>query len=100
MNLGKESEFQEHKESLAQLDKGIKSMTAMLNKHYRAVVYFGVNDEGEVIGLRKGPKTQDNIRERISVLVQPKPSFDVVPETDEKGVGLYCFKSQWDGYPL
>lgn len=30
MNLGEESEFQEHKESLSQLDKGIKSMTAML----------------------------------------------------------------------
>lgn len=99
MNLGKESEFQEHKESLAQLDKGIKSMTAMLNKHYRAVVYFGVNDEGEVIGLRKGPKTQDNIRERISVLVQPKPSFDVVPETDEKGLDYIVLKASGTDTP-
>ena len=33
MNLGKENEMQEFKESLSQLDKGIKSLVAMLNRN-------------------------------------------------------------------
>ena len=33
MNLGSENEFQEFKESLAQLDKGLRSLVAMLNRN-------------------------------------------------------------------
>ena len=33
MNLGIENEYQEFKEGLGQLDKGLKSIVAMLNKH-------------------------------------------------------------------
>ena len=43
-----EDEFTEFKESLAQLDKGLKSVTAMLNKHGEANVYFGVSYNGDV----------------------------------------------------
>lgn len=76
-NLGQENEYTEHKESLAQLDKGIKSMTAMLNKHYSAKVNFGVDDNGNVIGVHLGKRSLDDIRERIAVLVQPKPSYEI-----------------------
>lgn len=41
MNIGNESEYLENKESLAQLDKEIKSLTAMLNKHFVGTIYFG-----------------------------------------------------------
>lgn len=81
MNLGEESEFQEHKESLSQLDKGIKSMTAMLNKHYSATVYFGVDDAGEIVGLQLGKRSLDDIRERVAVLVQPRPSYEVTKKS-------------------
>lgn len=37
MNLGEENEYQEFKESLSQLDKGLKSISAMLNKHGRGL---------------------------------------------------------------
>ena len=37
MNLGKEDEHQEFKESLSQLNKGLKSITAMLNRHGEAI---------------------------------------------------------------
>lgn len=33
MNLGNESETQEFKEGLGQLDRGLKSLTAILNRH-------------------------------------------------------------------
>ena len=50
MNFGIENEYQEFKESLAQLDKAIKSLTAMVNKNGRGTIYFGVNDNGDVVG--------------------------------------------------
>lgn len=48
MNLGQENENQEFKQSLSQLDKGIKSLTAMLNRNQKGIVYFGVDDNGNV----------------------------------------------------
>ncbi len=46
MNLGKENEKVEFKESLSQLDKGLKSLTAMLNRNGSGTVFFGVDDDG------------------------------------------------------
>ena len=62
MNLGNESEFQEHKESLSQLDEGIKSRTARLNKHFQAIVNFGVDDNGNIKGLQLGKRSLDDVR--------------------------------------
>lgn len=72
MNLGQENEYQEFKTSLAQLDKGLKSLTAMLNRHGRGCVFFGVDDHGEVIGLDVGKNTLLEIRNKISLLIDPK----------------------------
>ena len=72
MNFGIENEYKEFKESLAQLDKAIKSLTAMVNKNGRGTVYFGVNDNGDVVGLKLGKKYLDEIRDKISNFVQPQ----------------------------
>ncbi len=50
MNLGHENETLEFKESLGQLDKGLKSITAMLNRSGYGCVCFGVLDNGDVKG--------------------------------------------------
>ena len=57
MNLGHENETLEFKESLGQLDKGLKSITAMLNRSGYGCVCFGVLDNGDVKGLTVGPNT-------------------------------------------
>ena len=57
MNLGMENEYLEFKEGLGQLDKGLKSITSMLNKHGQGTVLFGVNDDGDVCGLSVGKNT-------------------------------------------
>ena len=49
MNIGFENETTEFKESIAQLDKGVKGLTAMLNRSNRGSVYFGVDNGGNVI---------------------------------------------------
>lgn len=68
-----EDEFQEFKTSLSELDKGIEAITAMLNKHGKADVYFGVANDGEVVGLtgQLGQETIKRVETRIYDIVKP-----------------------------
>jgi len=73
-----ETETQEFKTSLSELDKGIISLSAMLNKNGCGKVYFGVSDDGEIVGLKGtiGRETLKKIGTRIAETVKPV----VVPE--------------------
>ena len=53
MNLGMESETIEFKKSTSELEKGVISLSAMLNKHCEGTVYFGVSNNGEIIGQKE-----------------------------------------------
>lgn len=85
MNLGREDEYQEFKEGLGQLDKGLKSLTAMLNRHGKAVVYYGVKDNGDVSGLTIGRNTKMDIRNTIRNKIEPRIYADIKEESDENG---------------
>ena len=85
MNLGKEGEFTEFKESLSQLDKGLKSITAMLNKHGEGSVFFGVSDAGDVCGLEIGKDTLMDIRNRIRDKIEPRIYAEIKDYADENG---------------
>ena len=85
MNLGKEDESVEFKESLSQLDKGLKSITAMLNKHGEANVYFGVSDSGDVCGMDIGKDTLMDIRNHIRDKIEPRIYAEIKDYEDEKG---------------
>ena len=52
MNLGIESEKMEFKKSTSELIDGVISLSAMLNKHNEGTVYFGVKNNGDVIGQK------------------------------------------------
>ena len=70
-NLGLEDEFREFKDSTTELEKGLASLTAMLNKNGRGTVYFGVNDKGEIIGQDIGKNTLRSISQAINNMVDP-----------------------------
>ncbi|MBQ7152641.1 MAG: putative DNA binding domain-containing protein [Clostridia bacterium] len=78
MNMRVENSFEtetiEFKSTLNELDKGIVSLTAMLNKSGKGKVYFGVSDSGEVIGLdgTVGQETLKKLNTRIYETVRPK----------------------------
>ena len=72
MNLGKENGTTEFKESLGQLDKGIRSLSAMLNRHRGGTVYFGVDDDGNVIGLDVGNNSLETVRNAVRSLIKPQ----------------------------
>ena len=52
MNLGLESETIEFKKSTSELHDGIISLSAMLNKHGEGTVYFGVKNNGDIVGQK------------------------------------------------
>ena len=85
MNFGEENEYQEFKESLSQLEKGLKSITAMLNRHGEATVYYGVDDNGNVCGLDIGKDTLMNIRNSITNKIEPRIYADIKDGEDEEG---------------
>lgn len=87
MNIGTESETIEFRKSLAQLDKGLRSLSAMLNASGKGTVYFGVNKDGEV--NRKvvlGKNTFAEIRAAAAELLDPQPALDIQGETTEDGI--------------
>lgn len=68
-----EDEKQEFKTSLAQLDAGIDSLSAMLNKHCDGTIFFGVDNDGNIVGLKDqlGKETAKKISHRISEYIKP-----------------------------
>ena len=51
MNLGREAETVEFKESLAEKDEAMKAMGAILNKRGEGTIYFGVLNNGSALQL-------------------------------------------------
>lgn len=86
MNLGKENEIQEFKEGLGQLDRGLKSLTAMLNRHGYGTVYFGVSDNGDVKGLQIGKDTLLDVRKKIRELISPQILAEIQEHTSNEGL--------------
>ena len=93
-NVGKESETVEFKESIGQLDKGLKSLSAMLNRHNHGTVYLGVNDQGDVVGMDVGKDTCESIRNLVRTRIQPQIVPEVVEHVTDDGkkyVTLHAF---------
>ncbi len=80
-NLGKENENIEFKESTAEFDKACKAMVGMLNKSGFGTVYFGVKDNGDVIGQNIGSQTLSNLADKIKESIKPSIYPTIVPMT-------------------
>lgn len=54
----------------------------MVNKNGKGVVYFGVDDNGNVVGLKLGRKYLDEIRDEIANFVQPQLLYKAEEKCD------------------
>jgi ATP-dependent DNA helicase RecG len=68
----RESETVEFKKSTAELKPAVISIVAMLNKHGKGEVYFGINDEGTVLGQPTGRMTFKDITQAVVDNTEPK----------------------------
>ena len=68
----KESETLELKKSTSELKEAVISIAAILNKHKNGVVYFGIKDNGEIVGQEVSDNTLREISKSISDHIEPK----------------------------
>ncbi len=68
----KESETIELKTSTSELKEAIISIASILNKHRQGEMYFGVKDNGTVLGQTVTANTIRDISRAISEHIEPK----------------------------
>ena len=77
MNFGNRSETLEFKKSTSELNDGIISLSSMLNKHGEGTLYFGIKNDGTIIGQKDiTESTLRDISRKISEGIKPQ----VIPE--------------------
>ncbi|HSV43877.1 MAG TPA: RNA-binding domain-containing protein, partial [Candidatus Bathyarchaeia archaeon] len=79
----KESETLELKKSTSELKEAIVSIVAILNKHSRGGLYFGVKNDGVVVGQAVSEKTVREVSQSISENIEPK----IYPKVRGKEIG-------------
>ena len=85
MNIGKETEFVEFKKSTAETREGIISISSILNKHGKGILYFGVKDSGDVIGLDIGKDTERKLSGEIASNIKPNIWYMISARNTEDG---------------
>jgi len=68
----RESETVELKKSTAELKEAVISISAILNKHSQGEVYFGIKDDGTVVGQMVGKDTIKDVTQTITDNLDPK----------------------------
>jgi len=70
-DLTQETETKEFKRSLAELKQGLLSLCAMLNKHGKGELWFGISPKGEAVGLDINEKTLRDVSQAIAAHIEP-----------------------------
>lgn len=71
INLGPKTEQVEYKKSIGELKEGIISIVSILNKHGTGELYFGVRNDGTVIGQEIGESTLRTVSQAIGNHIKP-----------------------------
>ncbi|MDO4960344.1 MAG: putative DNA binding domain-containing protein [Eubacteriales bacterium] len=80
MNLGIEDETLEFKKTTGELNEAMNSVSAMLNKHGRGTIVFGVMPNGEVRGQEVNDSTLRDVSRKIYECIKPP----IVPRIERK----------------
>ena len=87
MNFGMETELIEFKKTTGELKEGIVSLASMLNKNCKGTLYFGVRNDGEVLGQQIGDRTLREISQGIANAIKPQIIPTIIIELcDDKNV--------------
>jgi len=89
-----ETEIIELKKSTSELKEAVISIVAMLNKHQRGEVIFGIRNDGAVVGQQVSDKTIRDVSKAIADHIEPKiyPVVEQVAIDDKQ-----CVKVQVEG---
>ena len=80
MVIGTESETIEFKLTTGEKNEAVEAIAAILNKHCRGTIYFGVDDNGFVKGQQISDSTKKDVSRIISDSIEPRiaPTIEVL----------------------
>ena len=89
-----ENEVIEFKKTTGELKEGIISIVSILNKHQSGKLYFGIKDNGEIIGQDVSSKTIREVSKTISENIEPKiyPAVNKIKLDDKE-----CILVEFEG---
>lgn len=89
-----ENEVIEFKKTTGELKEGIISIVSILNKHKSGKLYFGIKDNGEIIGQDVSSKTIREVSKTISENIEPKiyPTVNKIKLDDKE-----CILVEFEG---
>lgn len=92
----KESEIIELKKSTSEINEAIIAIAAMLNKHKKGLVLFGIRNDGVVIGQNVSEKTLRDVSRSIVEGIEPKiyPSVKEVELKEMKCIQVEFFGNE------
>ena len=76
----RETETLEFKKSTSELKEGVISLASMLNKHKHGTLYFGIKNDGPVVGQEIGANTTSDISKAVKDYLKPRvtPVIEIV----------------------
>jgi len=80
MIFGKETESLEFKKTTGELKEAVISIASILNKSGKGEVYFGIKNDGTVLGQQIGDATLRDVSRALSDNLKPQiyPAIDVL----------------------
>lgn len=95
MNLGSENETVEFKKSTGEHKEALQAISAMLNKHGRGELHFGVKDDGNVIAQDVSDATLRQVTSWVSGKIEPAV-FPTVKRLEAEN-GLHYIRVAFSG---
>ena len=99
INIGEETEQIEFKKSTGELKEGIISIASILNKHGSGTLYFGVKNNGDVIGQEISDQTIRNVSQAIQNHIVPAIYPVIDKKTYEDGKSVIYVEFQGNRQP-
>lgn len=94
MNLGIETETLEFKKSTGELKEAMHSICAILNKHQYGELYFGIKNDGTVIGQVVTEESLREVSQKIKNFIEPR----IYPEINKVVLdGRDCIHVKFSG---
>ena len=87
----RENEHIEFKKSTGELKEGMVSLVSMLNKNGQGTVYFGVKNNGDIVGQQLGALTTQDVSREIKTKIKPRitPQIDILDFDGKKVIRVY-----------
>ena len=88
VNIGSETEQIEYKKSIGELKEAMFSIAAILNKHQKGELYFGVKNDGTVIGQEINDESLRKVSQAIGNHIKPAiyPEIKIQPFGDRETI--------------